>query len=116
MESVSRVDKDRRSVVCGQNVTNIVYCEDGSSVHRVESIPCGLESTEASAKTETLADLVIAAAGCGISASFLGGVPLLERPGCIEYGRLRLRQDEVQDDPRRVISLRRILLDDLSFG
>ena len=98
-------------VVCGQNVTNVVYCGDTGSVLHVESIPCGSESKASSDWLATPANLVVAAAGCGLSSSFFGGVPLTERPGCIEYGRLNLRRKDVQDNLVGTYSLRRILVD-----
>ncbi|KAL3904321.1 MAG: hypothetical protein SGILL_010114 [Bacillariaceae sp.] len=91
-------------VVCGQNVTNVVYCEETGSALYVESVPCESEPELSCETIAAPADLVIAAAGCGLSASFFGGIPLLERPGCIEYGRLNL-------PPVGTFSLRRILVD-----
>jgi glycine/D-amino acid oxidase-like deaminating enzyme len=94
--------------ICGHNVTNIIRSSDTGTVLYVEPVPSDPNS---STTTTLVADLVVAAAGCGISASFLGGVPLLERPGLIEYGRLNMHRKDVSDNPGGTYSMRRILVD-----
>jgi D-hydroxyproline dehydrogenase subunit beta len=91
---------------CEQNVTNITYDDENGTVVSVESCPCNTKRSPPTTLISTPADLVVSAAGCGISAPFLGGVPLLNRPGRIEYAAKKTNNQKVEGK-----WLRRILVD-----
>jgi glycine/D-amino acid oxidase-like deaminating enzyme len=72
-------------IKCNYTVTNVIR-DDEHKVCAVES-SCDDVETPAGNRVATIpADVVVVAAGCGAKAQFLGGLPLLDRPGRIEYG------------------------------
>jgi glycine/D-amino acid oxidase-like deaminating enzyme len=81
------------------------------NVIRDESTGCviGVQTKEGvDGKVTTIpADLIVSAAGCGNAASYLGGIPLLDRPGRIEYGRIETEKQ----DGKYPGTLKRILVD-----
>lgn len=101
--------------LCGQTVTNIVYDDkdQSGSIVAVESRVTSKSIASSSFSndfTEMPADIVVSAAGCGISAPYLGGIPLLHRPGRIECADLPIGTTK-QGSENRQSYLRRILVD-----
>jgi len=95
-------------IKCGHTVTNVIRDEQSGYIRTVESLERDETSTGAGLITNTRADLVVAAAGCGSKASFLGGLPLVDRPGRIEYAQLTSK-NKIQSSNK--LKLRRILVD-----
>ena len=102
-----------------RKVTNVVRDVKSGRVYAVECCPTGDDEKNLDRQGSTgqnttkmllLADLVIVAAGCGSKASFLGGLPLVDRPGTIEYARNEDSQSQSSSAVPQ-LSLRRILVD-----
>ncbi|KAG7350793.1 FAD dependent oxidoreductase [Nitzschia inconspicua] len=94
---------------CGHTVTNLIYKNEIDIILSIQNCGSDRETSTPSDQTEITADLIVSAAGCGISNKILGGIPLLHRPGRIEYAALKKTTSNQGSKKRH--HLRRILVD-----
>ena len=106
IESNCKVTNVVRDVESGR-VCAVECCATGDDENIVDNPGSSGQNT---ATMFLLADLVIVAAGCGSKATFLGGLPLVDRPGTIEYARNEDTHSKVSSSSTE-LNLRRILVD-----